>query len=269
MRKFGLWVLIAAGVVAFYFALVPILAAGLSYLLGVFGFGADRVEFYGQTLAQGARITLELTVISALAGLALGLLFGIGRTSSRPYFRWPSDLYVWLIRGTPLLVQLLFVYSALPFILGPIWRPLENLGLPPVQDLLTPYWAAFVALSINVGAYNAEVIRAGIQAVPRGQWEAARIIGLSPGATMRHVIIPQALRVTIPPLVNNVVALLKDSSLASAITLLELTLAGQRIVSATFRPVEVYASIALVYLFLTTILTLAAGWLERRVNAAG
>lgn len=268
MYRYGLAALIAAGVVAFYFALVPILSAGLSTLLGIFGFGADRIEFYGQTLAEGARVTLELTVISALAGLALGLLFGIGRTSRRPYFRWPSDIYVWLIRGTPLLVQLLFVYSALPFLLAPIWRPLESAGLPPVQDLLTPYWAAFVALAINVGAYNAEVIRAGIQAVPQGQWEAARVIGLSPGATMLYVIIPQALRITIPPLVNNVVALLKDSSLASAITLLELTLAGQRIVSATFRPVEIYTSIALVYLFLTTILTLATGWIERRVTPA-
>jgi polar amino acid transport system permease protein len=120
-----------------------------------------------------------------------------------------------------------------------------------------------------VGAYNAEVVRAGIQAIPRGQWEAAWSLGLSPVDTLRFVILPQALRIVVPPLVNNVVALLKDSSLASVITLAELSLSGQRVISATFRPVEVYLAVAAIYLLLTTVLTFFTNALERRLKVAG
>ena len=127
----------------------------------------------------------------------------------------------------------------------------------------------FIALAFNVGAYNAEVVRAGIQAIPKGQWEAAWSLGFSAADTMRFVILPQALRIVVPPLVNNVVALLKDSSLASVITLLELALSGQRIISATFRPVEVYLAVAAVYLLLTTLLTFFTNLLERRLALPG
>jgi polar amino acid transport system permease protein len=212
-------------------------------------------------MAEGAEITLKLTLISGLAGLVIGVLTGMFRLSSRALVRLPATFYIWVTRGTPLLVQILFAYNALPLLLRPLW--------PEAQQALTPYWAAFIALSFNVGAYNAEVVRAGIQAIPKGQWEAAWSLGLSPADVMRFIILPQALRIVVPPLVNNVVALLKDSSLASVITLTELALSGQRIISATFRPVEVYLAVAAIYLLLTTVLTQFTNRLEERLRVAG
>ncbi len=224
------------------------------------GFGEERAASAGEALALGAQVTLKLTLLSGLFGLLIGVVGGVLRLSGKAWVRLPVAFYVWVVRGTPLLVQILFAYNALPLLLRPLW--------PGAQEVLTPYWAAFLALAFNVGAYNAEVVRAGIQAIPKGQWEAAWSLGLSPWATLRTVILPQALRVVIPPLVNNLVALLKDSSLASAITLAELSLSGQRIIAATFRPVEVYLAVALIYLVLTTLLTLFTDALERRYRLA-
>ncbi len=192
------------------------------------GFGPERAASAGQAMAQGAEVTLKLTLLSGGAGLIIGVLAGMFRLSARPWVRLPAAFYIWVIRGTPLLVQILFAYTALPLLLTPLW--------PNAQQALTPYWAAFLALAFNVGAYNAEVVRAGIQAIPKGQWEAAWSLGLSPGDTMRFIVLPQALRIVVPPLVNNVVALLKDSSLASVITLTELALSGQRIISPPSGP---------------------------------
>ena len=208
---------------------------------------------------EGARTTLYLTVISGVIGLAVGLLSGLMRTSASGWVRAPAGVFIWLVRGTPLLVQILFVYNALPPILRAIGINLQ----------LNEFWSAVVALSLNVGAYNAEVIRAGIQAIPRGQGEASRSLGLSGAQTMTSIVLPQALRVVVPPLVNNLVALLKDSSLASAIALVELTLAGQRVSSETFQPIPVLTTIAGVYLALTTVLTLFTDQLERRIKIAG
>ena len=252
---FALWVL---GLLGGYYLLFALLArVSEAYFLAT-GFGPERAASAGALLAQGAEITLKLTLISGLAGLVIGVLAGMSRLSSRLWVRLPATFYIWVTRGTPLLVQILFAYNALPLLLRPLW--------PEAQQALTPYWAAFIALSFNVGAYNAEVVRAGIQAIPKGQWEAAWSLGLSPVDTMRFVILPQALRIVVPPLVNNLVALLKDSSLASVIALLELSLSGQRIISATFRPVEVYVAVAAIYLLLTTVLTAFTNRLEERLK---
>lgn len=241
------------------------LFALLGFLLGRYflltGFGPERAASAAAAMALGAEITLKLTLISGLAGLFIGVFAGMFRLSTRPWVRLPATFYIWVTRGTPLLVQILFAYNALPLLLRPLW--------PEAQAVLTPYWAAFIALSFNVGAYNAEVVRAGIQAIPKGQWEAAWSLGLSPVDTLRFVVLPQALRIVVPPLVNNVVALLKDSSLASVITLAELSLSGQRVISATFRPVEVYLAVAAIYLLLTTVLTLFTNALEARLKVAG
>ena len=245
-----------------------LLAEGVRVYFTFVGFAPEKVAFYADSIRRGAEVTLKLTVISSAAGLVIGLIAGIAKLSRNPLFNQPASFYIWLVRGTPLLVQIFFAYHALPHILDPLWRPLEALGMPPLVDLLTDYWVAFIALSFNVGAYNAEVIRAGILAIPKGQWEAAQSLGLSQFQVMRYVVIPQAIRIVIPPLVNNVVALLKDSSLAYVIGLNELVMAGQRIISATFRPVPVYVVVAAVYLLLTTILTFFSNWLERRLSAA-
>lgn len=259
---------IALGVVG-WFALFELLARGLEIYLRLLNFTPSKVAYYANSLRHGAEVTLKLTVISAAAGLVLGLFAGISKLSKNPVFRLPAAFYVWLVRGTPLLVQILFAYNGLPYLLAPAWDKLQPLGFPPIQDVLTDYWAAFIALSFNVGAYNAEVIRAGIQAIPKGQWEAAQSLGLSQAQVMRFVVVPQAIRIVVPPLVNNVVALLKDSSLAYTIGLYELVMAGQRIISATFRPVPIYLAVAAVYLLLTTLLTFFTDWVERRLRAQG
>ncbi|WP_102126621.1 amino acid ABC transporter permease [Deinococcus planocerae] len=218
----------------------------------------DPIGPRADLFVEGARMTLQLTVVSGLIGLIIGVVAGIQRTSALWLRRAPAGLFIWLIRGTPLLVQILFVYNALPPIL-------QAVGL---NIRLDEFWSAVIALALNVGAYNAEVIRAGILAIPRGQSEAARSLGLSGGQTMSTVVLPQALRIVVPPLVNNLVALLKDSSLASSIALLELTLAGSRVSSETFQPIPVLTTIAAVYLALTTVMTLFTDQLERRVKIA-
>jgi len=260
---------VIAALVALWFLFFYLLSEAVRIYLLLVKFTPSKVSFYAESIRRGAEVTLKLTVISALAGLVLGLAAGIAKLSKNPIFRHPASFYIWLVRGTPLLVQILFAYNALPILLAPLWSYLERFGMPPLQDILTEYWAAFIALSFNVGAYNAEVIRAGILAIPRGQWEAAQSLGLSQAQVMRYIVVPQALRIVIPPLVNNLVALLKDSSLAYAIGLYELVMAGQRIISATFRPVPIYVVIAAVYLTLTTVLTFFTNWLERRYQSLG
>ena len=261
----ALTVAVVVGYVVFF---AGIEAALRWYFLAV-NFTASKVPNFAQNLRLGAEITIKITVISSVTGLFLGLFAGIARLSRNPLFRWPAQFYVWVIRGTPLLVQILFAYNALPFLLEPAWKYLQPLGVPPIQDVLTPYWASFIALSVNVGAYNAEVIRAGIQAIAKGQWEAAMSLGMRPVQVMRYIIVPQAIKIVVPPLVNNVIALLKDSSLASVITLLELVHQAQRIISITFRPVEVYVAVAAIYLILTTVLTFFTDWLEREMARRG
>jgi polar amino acid transport system permease protein len=221
----------------------------LSYVLGYL---PDPIGPRAELFDEGAQTTLLLTVTSGAIGLALGILAGLTKLSKNWLLRGPTEAYVWVMRGTPLLVQILFVYYAIPAIFP--WLRLNE------------FYAAMAALALNVGAYNAEVVRAGVIAIPRGQREAALSLGLSNFKTMRWVILPQAIRVVLPPLINNMVALLKDSSLASAIGLLELSLAGNRISSETFRPVPVLTTVAVVYLALTTALTIMTHFLERHLQ---
>jgi len=225
----------------------------LSFVVGkLLVFMPEPIGSRSSLFVEGAKITLLITLYSAVFGLIVGVLLGLARGSPRPWLRLPALIYIWLIRGTPVLVQILFVFYALPEL------------VPQLQ--LDEFWAAAIALGLNVGAYNAEVIRAGIQAVPPGQSEAARSLGLSNVKTLRWIVLPQAIRIVVPPLVNNVVALLKDSSLASTIGLLELSLAGQRISSETFLPVPVLTTVALLYLTYTTAITLVTWMLERAMR---
>jgi polar amino acid transport system permease protein len=194
---------------------------------------------------------VELTLISGLAGIAVGIVAAVAKLSPLAPVRWAADLYVWVMRGTPLLVQVLFVFFALPEVV-------------PVQ--LSDFSSAALALTLNVGAYNAECIRAGILAVPRGQTEAARSLGLSPLQSFRDVVFPQAFKIALPPLVNNVVALLKDSSLAYVIGVAELSNIGNRVKTATFQPVPVFLVTAAIYLVLTTVLTQISNAIEARLD---
>lgn len=227
--------------------------AGLSFVLGkILAVLPEPIGSRSDLFVEGAKVTLLITLCSGLIGLVLGVLMGLARGSPRGWLRTPAFAYIWLIRGTPVLVQIMFVFYALPVL------------IPQLQ--LDEFWAASIALGLNVGAYNAEVIRAGIEAVPVGQTEAARSLGLSNVKTLRWIVLPQAIRIVVPPLVNNVVALLKDSSLASAIGLLELTLAGNRISSETFLPVPVLTTVAALYLIYTTAITIVTMVLERMMK---
>ncbi|WP_332774552.1 amino acid ABC transporter permease [Polaromonas sp.] len=208
-----------------------------------------------QSFAEGTRVTVQLTVIAGLVGIVIGVLAALGKISRVPPLRWIASLYIWVVRGTPLLVQVLFVFLALPTL------------VPALQ--LSDFASACVALAFNAGAYNAEAIRSGLLAVPRGQIEAARSLGLSSWYTFIDVTFPQAFKISLPPLVNNTVALLKDSSLAYAIGVVELTNVGNRIQAATFQPLPTLVTTAIIYLVLTTVLTQISGAVERRYDVEG
>jgi polar amino acid transport system permease protein len=213
----------------------------------------DPIGPNAEAFAEGARMTMQLTLVAGAFGLGLGLLAALARRSPVWLWRRIAGFYIWVMRGTPLLVQVLFVYFALP----------ELLPFLKLDD----FSAACVALAFNVGAYNAEAIRAGLEAVPQGQVQAARALGLSPWRAFRHVVGPQALRIALPPLVNNLVALLKDSSLAYAVGVVELTNVGNRVQAASFKPTQTLLTTAIVYLLLTTLLTLMSDAIERGMAA--
>ncbi len=215
----------------------------------------DPIGNNAQFFAEGTRVTVELTLVAGLSGIVIGVLAALGRTSRIVLLRWIASLYIWIMRGTPLLVQILFVFLALPTLV-PVLR-------------LDDFASACVALAFNVGAYNAEAIRSGLLAVPKGQMEAARSLGLSSWHTFMDVTFPQAFKVALPPLVNNTVALLKDSSLAYAIGVVELTNVGNRIQAATFQPLPTLITTALIYLILTTVMTQISGAVERRYDVEG
>jgi len=208
-----------------------------------------------QLFADGTRVTVELTIVAGLVGVLLGLLAALGKVSKVLPLRWLASFYIWVMRGTPLLVQVLFVYFALPEI-----SPLLRMG---------EFTAASVALALNVGAYNAEAIRSGLLAVPKGQLEAARSLGLSRWHTFVDITFPQAFKISLPPLVNNIVALLKDSSLAFTIGVVELTNAGSQVKSTSFQAVPVFIATAIIYLVLTTVMTQISDAVERRFDIEG
>ncbi|HZW20643.1 amino acid ABC transporter permease [Noviherbaspirillum sp.] len=231
--------------VAGLFAFLWLMAIPMSWLPEPIGSNAEQ-------FAEGAKTTVMLTVVSGIIGIALGVLAALGKLSRFLPLRLLADFYIWVIRGTPLLVQVLFVFLALPAL------------VPGLQ--LSDFNSAVVALAFNVGAYNAEAIRAGILAVHKGQTEAARSLGLTPFMTFRDVVFPQAFRIALPPLVNNIVSLLKDSSLAYVIGVVELSNIGNRIQSATFQPIPVFITTATIYLILTTVLTQISGAIERQLD---
>jgi polar amino acid transport system permease protein len=233
-------------------ATAVVLVASLWALATVLSLLPEPIGDNAQQFAQGARMTLWLTLVSGAAGLALGLAAALARTSAQPLLRLAARLYIWLVRGTPLLVQILFVYFALPVLFPAL--------------LLPDFAAAVIALAVNVGAYNAEVIRGALLAVPQGQRDASVALGMRPRHVLASVVLPQAARVAVPPLAGNFVALLKDSSLAFAIGVVELTNVGNRVQAVTFQPVATLATTACIYLLLTTLLTQFSGALEHRLE---
>jgi polar amino acid transport system permease protein len=205
-------------------------------------------------LLHGAAVTVEITAVSLLLGCVLGLLIGIGRLNPKRRIVYGlCTAYVAAIRGTPLLVQLF------------IWF----FGLPQFGIMLPAFACGMVGLGIYSAAYVSEIVRGAIQSVDRGQMEAARSIGLSAGQAMRSVILPQAIVRMIPPLGNEFIALIKNSALVSLLTIHDLMHEGQKIISVSYRSLEVYLAIAVIYFILTGLTTLALGRLEVRMRAGG
>ncbi len=193
-------------------------------------------------LIKGAVYTVEITALSVFFGTLLGVFIGMGRLSKKKIFSIPSSIYVDVIRGTPLLVQILIIYFGIPNIYNVITG---------AHFTMEPFLAAIIACSINSGAYVAEIVRAGIQSIDRGQTEAARSLGMTHKQTMIHVILPQAFRRIIPPMGNEFIVLLKDTSLLSVIGFKELLMQGQIYISRTYASFPVLLEVAFIYLVMT------------------
>ncbi len=204
-----------------------------------------------QPLLEGALVyTLPLSLITFVVGLILAVLTALARISTVKPFQWISRFYVSAIRGTPLLVQLFILFY----------------GLPSVGIVIDPFPAAVIGFSLNVGAYASEVIRAAILSIPKGQWEAAHMIGMSYTQTLRRVILPQATRVSIPPLSNTFISLVKDTSLASLILVTEMFRRAQEIAATNYEFLLLYTEVAIIYWIICFLLSLIQGRLEHRFD---
>lgn len=206
------------------------------------------IKSFMPSFLEGALVTIEITVISLVISLVVGLLVCLGRMSNSRIISKICGVYISILRGTPLLVQMMYVYFVLP-----------DLGLD-----LSPFQAGVIALSINESAYLAEIFRGGIKSVPRGQSEAAQSIGMSQSLAMRRIILPQALRICLPSIGNSAIILLKNSSLAAVITVGELMHQGELLASTTFKNMEIFTMIAVIYWVLHYPIARLVDYLEKR-----
>ena len=239
-------------------------------------FRADIVAEYAQLFWHGLQMTILVTVICIVQGTGLGLLLGMARLAEARHapakqlckflLRWPATVYVSFFRGTPLFVQLLLMHFAvMPLFVNPAdGLIVSGEAAHNLKQNYGAFLSGIAALTLNAGAYISEVFRAGIQSIDRGQFEASRSLGLSFARTMFHVVLPQAFRRMLPPLGNNAISLLKDSSLISAIGLAELAYAARTVAGAYSRYWEPYLTISLMYWILTLGLAYAVKRLEAR-----
>lgn len=215
-----------------------------------------------QLLAAGFRYTIPLAIISFFFGLIIALVTALIRLSRQRgafmILKWIASFYVWLFRSTPLLVQLFIVFFGLPY--------LRIKGVLPHGIKLEPFTAGIITFSLNTGAYASETIRAAISSVPTGQWEAGAAIGMPRLQILWRIILPQALRVALPPLSNSFISLVKDTSLAASITIMEMFAVSQQIAAENYQPLLMYTLVAMVYAAFTTILSYFQGYLERIVD---
>lgn len=215
-----------------------------------------------QLLAAGFKYTIPLAIISFFFGLIIALVTALIRLSRQRgafmILKWIASFYVWLFRSTPLLVQLFIVFFGLPY--------LRIKGVLPHGIKLEPFTAGIITFSLNTGAYASETIRAAISSVPTGQWEAGAAIGMTRLQILWRIILPQALRVALPPLSNSFISLVKDTSLAASITIMEMFAVSQQIAAENYQPLLMYTLVAMVYAVFTTILSYFQGYLERVVD---
>jgi polar amino acid transport system permease protein len=208
---------------------------------------------YRWLILAGLGVTIAYTVGTILLGLVIGLVTGLLRLSRNPMITAPLVAYVEIFRCTPLLVQIVWFYYALPVVLG--------IDIPA-------HVAAVLVLSLYTGAFYAEIIRGGVNSIERGQWDAARAIGMRRRQVMRHVILPQAVKRMMPPFMNQSIIQLKNTSLVSTIAVADLLYQGTIITAATYRPLEVYTMVAIIYFLVLFPLTLVAQQVERRLARA-
>jgi len=201
-------------------------------------------------VTAGLLFTVPLSLLSFALGLGLGFLTSLARLYGGAALSSIARFYVWIIRGTPLLVQLFLIFYGLP-----------NLGI-----ILDAFPAALIGFTLNMGAYTSEILRAAISSIPRGQWEAAYSIGMNWPQAMRRTILPQAARVATPPLANSFIILVKDTSLAAAITVPELFQSAQRVAATTYEPLVLYSEAALIYLMFSSVLSALQSRLETRLG---
>ncbi|HWO97137.1 MAG TPA: amino acid ABC transporter permease [Bacillus sp. (in: firmicutes)] len=213
-----------------------------------FSLVSDFVPF----MLKATIVTLELSVVSIIVGLVLGLFIALMKISNIKPLEWIADFYIWIIRGTPMLVQLFLVYF----------------GLPQIGIELSPFVSSVIALGMNAAAYIAEIYRGGIMSIPKGQIEAAQSLGMRYTGIMKLIVLPQAFRVSVPALGNQAVMMLKDSSLASLVTVSELMMVSQRYASTNYAFIEFYIAAAVLYLVLTTIFTFILNKIELRLSVS-
>lgn len=201
-------------------------------------------------LIEGCWVTLEISLYALLLGMVFGIGGALCRISSNRFFSGIAFLYVWIIRGTPVMVQLFILYF----------------GLPQLGIKMSSMTAGVLGLAVNTGAYITEIIRSGIQAIDKGQMEAALSLGMKPHQAMRRIIGPQAIKVCMPPLVNQFIMTLKNSSIASLVTITELLRTGEQLIYTTFRSFEVYTIVAVLYLIMNSVFMVIADKLEKRMK---
>jgi len=230
---------------------------------------------FSRSIMQGVLFTIILTVLAMVVGTVLAITMAIMRQSVNPVLRWVAMAYIWFFRGTPIYTQLIF-WSLLPTL-----YPTLSFGVPFLGSLwgwelsfdtatyFTPFWMAFIGLGLNEGAYLAEIMRAGLLSVSKGQWEAATALGMPRGTIFRRIILPQALRTAFPTLASTLIAMVKDTSLAANITVTEMFMTTQRIVARTYEPLALYMEVGLVYLLFCTVLTRLQAVGERYLNSKG
>ncbi|SDW11468.1 amino acid ABC transporter permease [Paenibacillus sp. CF384] len=204
------------------------------------------IESFLPLLKAGVSFTVPLTLLSFAFGIVLAFATALARISGVKALVFPARFYVWLIRGTPLIVQLFIIFY----------------GLPSAGILLDPFPAAVISFSLSIGAYGSEIVRAAIQSIPKGQWEAASSLGMNKAQTLRRIIVPQALKVATPPLFNSFISLVKDTSLAAVVTVPEMFQKSQQITALYYEPLVLYCEVGAIYLLFCSGLSFLQARLE-------
>ncbi len=207
------------------------------------------VSSFTRILIPGIKVTIPLTLLSFVFGCIIALFLALVQIANVKGLKQFARFYIWVFRGTPLIVQLFIIFF----------------GLPSVGIILDAFPSAVIAFALNLGAYNAEIFRSAIQAVPEGQTEAAYMVGLSYRQTMTRIVMPQAFRIAFPPLFNSLIGLTQDTSLASSITVVELFTTAQQIAARTYEPFALYCEAAVIYLMICTVLTWVQNYFEKKL----